>query len=144
MFVEPLFLVLITCSVIIATTKCFKKSNNFYKVNNLAMHVLTIDGATYLLDHGALCSKQNYYSWIDYTILPELIKTGGITTIDTLALYKPSKKLVQIAAQLAQQTNVKTIFVTTKCGCYHQLSQLCKDSSLVVKPIYSKPTNTNF
>lgn len=103
---------------------------------------MQLNDKTFLIDNGALCSKQNFYSWIDYTILPELIKTGGITTIDTLILYKPNKKLTKIVQQFAQQTMLKTILATTKYGCYYDLKEAFKNSSIKIIPIY-QPRSKN-
>ncbi len=131
-------LILISCSIFLFTTRWALQKNCFYKINNLAMYALQLNNKTFLIDNGALCSKQNFHSWIDYTILPELIKTDGITTIDTLILYKPNKKLVKIAQQFAQQTMVKTILVTTKQGCYYSMKEAFKNSPIKIIPIYQK------
>ena len=99
---------------------------------------MRLQNKTYLIDNGALCSKQNFYSWIDYTILPELIKTGGITSIDTLVLYKPNKKLIKVVQQFAQQTMIKTILVTTKYGSFYAMKEAFHGSSVKIIPLYQK------
>lgn len=126
---------LISCTLIIFATKIPKESYTYKKINHLNMAILTIHNKTYLLDNGGLCSKYNFYSWIDYTILPTLIKTAGITTIDTLVLYKPNKKLPQVVEQFTKQTNVQHIFVTKKCDCFNQLKKLYKNSHITIQPI---------
>lgn len=131
-------LILISCCISLFTARWMLQKNCLYKINNSALYVLRIKNKTFLIDNGTLCSKQNFYSWIDYTILPELIKTGGITTIDTLILYKPNKKLVKAVQQFAQQTLVKTIIVTTKQGCYYNMKEAFKNSSIKIIPIYQK------
>ena len=131
-------LFLTSCCLLIFSTRWLLQKNCFYKVNNLSMYVIRINNTTYLIDNGALCSKQNFYSWIDYTIFPELIKSGGITTIDTLVLYKPHKKLIPIIQQFAQQALVKNILVTVKHGCYYEMKEAFKNSSVNIIPIYQK------
>lgn len=88
------------------------------------MIALRIAGKNYIFDYGALCSKQNFYNHIDYTIIPALIKQAGITTIDTLILCKPSNRLAQIAWQFAQQTNTQTILTPEKFSCYKTLKMM--------------------
>ncbi len=131
---RSLLLLCICCASLFFIRWTFQK-NSMYKLNNLKMYAMHIHNKNYLIDYGSLCSKQNFYSFIDYTIFPELIKTAGITTIDTLVLYKPNKKLPQIAQQFAEQAAVKTIFVTTKWGCYFELKKLLQNSSINVVPI---------
>lgn len=129
-------LILTSCCALLFATRWLLQKNCFYKVNNLSMYVLRLNNKIFLIDNGALCSKQNFYSWIDYTILPELVKTDGITTVDTLILYKPNKKLVKTVLQFAQQTMIKTILVTTKQGCYYDMKEAFKNSSINIVPIY--------
>lgn len=131
-------ILLISCCCLILAIKWMSQKNCFFKVKNLPLYVLQLNNKTFLIDNGALCSKQNFYSWIDYTILPALIKTGGITTIDTLVLYKPSKKLIPVVKQFAQQAMIKTILVTTKHGSYYELKEALTDSSIKIVPIYKK------
>lgn len=118
------------------------RKNDFYKVDDLEMYVLRIHNKTFLFDSGALCSKQNFYSWIDYTIIPALIKSGGITTIDTLILCKQSKNLVKIAQQFCQQTLVKHVLVTTEHNCYNDMKAAFKNSSIQVIPMKKKQYRT--
>ena len=66
--------ILTSCCMILFVVRWCNQKNCFYQVNNLPLYVLRINNKTFLIDNGALCSKQNFYSWIDYTILPELIR----------------------------------------------------------------------
>ncbi|HSW75546.1 MAG TPA: hypothetical protein VLG50_00730, partial [Candidatus Saccharimonadales bacterium] len=72
------------------------------------------------------------------TILPELIKSTGITSIDTLVLCKPSKRLAKIAHQFATQTNVLTIMVTTKAKGYKEMLDIFQDSPVNVLPLIAQ------
>lgn len=126
------------CSFILLCSKYATQKNQLYQIDNLPLYVLQANNKTYLIDNGALCKKQNFYSWIDYKILPELIKTAGITTVNTLVLYKPNKRLTKIVPQFAQQTNIKTILVTTQYGCYHELKKTFQNDTITIKPILLK------
>ncbi|MBI2353196.1 hypothetical protein HYV11_03090 [Candidatus Dependentiae bacterium] len=130
-------LILGSCCIMIFFIRWIRNVNGIYPLKNLKMIALKINKKNYLIDHGSLCAKRNFYSFIDYTILPELVKIGAITTIDTLILYKPNKKLAQIAEQFAQQTCVKTILITTKMGCYKELKKRLENSHVKVLPISS-------
>lgn len=112
---------LLGCGGIILATRYSSKNNKYYKIPHLKLALLRVNNKTYLLDYGELSSKQNFYSHIDYTILPALIKTAGVTTIDTLVLYKPSNRILSTAEQIAKQTQINSIFVTTKYDCYNKL-----------------------
>jgi hypothetical protein len=124
--------------LILIGARYYMQKNLYQKVGNLPLCALRINGKVYLIDHGALCSKQNFYSNIDYTILPELIKSTGITSIDTLVLCKPSKRLAKIVHQFAMQTNVQTIMVTTKSKGFKEMSDMFQDSSVNVLPLIPK------
>ena len=118
---------------LISARQCMQK--NFYqKIGDLPLVALHINNKTYLIDYGALCTKQNFYTYIDYTILPMLIKTTGITTIDTLVLCKPSAFLAKAAHQFTLQTNVKTIIVTTKSNCFKEMTKIFQGSDVTIVP----------
>lgn len=117
------------------SARWYTTKNFCQKIDDLPLIALRINQKTYLIDYGALCSKQNFYMNIDYSIIPKLIKLTGITNIDTLVLCKPSKRLAKVAMQFAQQTNVKTIIVTTKHDCYKDLQVRYKDSNTKVLPL---------
>lgn len=113
----------------ITTNNCFKQ------IGSLPLIAVKISNKTYLIDYGALCSKQNFYTNIDYNIIPELIKHTGITNIDTLILCKPSKNLTKAALQFSHQMNVKNIIVTQKQHCYHNLCIACNKENITVLPL---------
>lgn len=108
------------CGLLIANQQS-KKNNDFFQVGKIPMYALRFNKKVYLFDCGALCKKQNFYSNIDYTILPELIKTAGITEVDTLIVCKPSKRLPKVIEQFTQQVNCKTILVTNQQNCFQQI-----------------------
>lgn len=114
------------------------QKNICQQVGSLPLTIMRANGKAYLIDNGALCSKENFYNQIDYVIIPELIKASGITTIDTIVLHKPSKKLARAALQLASQANIKTIIITTKLNCYKEATELCKGSGIEVLPLAAK------
>jgi hypothetical protein len=117
----------------------WKSTHDFYKkIGDLPMIALKANGKNYVIDYGALCSKQNFYSNIDYSIIPELIKQTGITNIDTLILCKPSKRLTKVAMQFCTQTNVQTIIATTKLDCFKTLKVAYKNSNVKILPLSVK------
>ena len=111
------------------------------KIGNKEMTVLHINKKTYLIDYGALCEKQNFYTNIDYSILPSIIKATGITRIDTLVLCKPSASLAKAAYQFAIQTNVKTIIVTTKSNCFKKAKEAFEGTSIEIIPMAKQVKN---
>lgn len=116
-------------------TQYYAQKNNYKKIKDLPLIALQINNKTYLIDYGALCMKQNFYTYIDYTILPMLIKTTGITTVDTLILCKPSSFLAKATHQFALQTNLKTIIVTTKSNCFNQMKTMFQNSNITIIPL---------
>ncbi|MBP6892138.1 hypothetical protein KBB68_01010 [Candidatus Babeliales bacterium] len=112
--------------------------NLYQKIGDLPMIAIRLNHKNYLIDYGALCSKQNFYNNIDYTIIPQLIKCTGMTNIDTLVLCKPSKRLTKIALQFCTQMNVKKIIATTKCDCYKTLYIAYKNSDVQILPLIKK------
>lgn len=130
-------ILLFFCCCMMVMRWCITK-NIYQQVGNLPMIALRANNKNYVVDYGALCGKQNFYTNIDYTIIPELIKHTGITNIDTLVLCKPSKRLAKVALQFAMQMNVKTIIATTKENCFKTLKLAYKNSDVTIVPLLKK------
>lgn len=135
---QKILIILISfCFFMIIVRHCNMK--NMYKnIGNLPMIAIRLNQKNYVIDYGALCSKQNFYNNIDYTIIPGLIKHAGITNIDTLVLCKPSKRLTKVVLQFCKQTNVKKIIATTHSGCYKTLQVGLQSSNITVLPLIKK------
>jgi len=122
----------------------YMQKNICQQVGDLPMVVLRINKKTYVIDYGALCTKQNFYTYIDYTIMPTLIKATGITTINTLVICKPSAFLAKAAHQFAQQTKVETIIVTKKAHCFEHVKKLFEGSNVIILPLTKPPKKSHF
>ncbi len=127
----------VLCSIMMVA-RWYNMKNLYQKINDVPMIAIKLNNKNYLIDYGALCGKQNFYNNIDYTIIPSLIKQTGITTIDTLVLCKPSKRLAKVALQFCKQMNVKKIIATTKCDCYKTLYVAYKNSDVQILPLIKK------
>lgn len=130
--------ILLSLCCLMMLTRLYSMKNLYQKIGDLPMIAIRLNHKNYLIDYGALCSKQNFYSNIDYTIIPQLIKHTGMTNIDTLVLCKPSKRLAKVALQFCAQMNVKKIIATTKCDCYKTLCVAYKNSDVQILPLIKK------
>jgi hypothetical protein len=134
---QAVVILTLLCVAMLGVRLCSSK-NLYQKVKDLPLIAIRLNQKNYLIDYGALCSKQNFYNNIDYTIMPQLIKSTGMTSIDTLVLCKPSKILAKVAVQFCTQTNVKTIIATTKGECFKTLCVAYKNSNVQVLPLNKK------
>ncbi len=64
-----------------------------------------------LIDKGAIGRKMGSYSFVSYTLVPELIKKTGSMTIDYLILTKPGIFLFEGLATLLEKMTIKTIYM---------------------------------
>lgn len=133
-------LIVLTClwlsMIIIRPYYC--KIQGIKQINQLPLWVTQINNKTYLIDNGALCNKKNCYKNLDYTILPELIKSTGHATIDTVLFCKPSNKITQVAQQCAAQLNSSTILVTQKNHSYQKLHDAFLQTPIKILPLDHK------
>lgn len=60
-----------------------------------------------MYDTGALGAKKSYESWIDFTLIPALIKHTGSMTIDTLVTYKTNPRYLQAIKYLHKALTIK-------------------------------------
>ncbi len=116
----------------------FANKTKLQQVSNLPLWTLRIADKTYVIDNGALCTRKNMYTNLDYTILPKLIYHTGFTTIDTIIFNKPSTQIIKIAEQCSKQFNCKNFIVTQKGQCYQKMEQYFKNTTITVRPLFKK------
>jgi hypothetical protein len=69
-----------------------------------------------LIDPGILGRRVSAPSWVFYTLVPELIKTEGITHIDYLILLKSSPMTFNAVAALCQKLSVDHVYLVNWSG----------------------------
>lgn len=114
---------------------------------------------TILIDPGLMGQRISYASWIDYTLLSELIKTTGRTTIETVIALQPGTLAFRALEHLCTKAQVQKIYIVwwdgslTKSGwrAYFNLKRTCEqhgvrllrmgnkkitvDSTLTIEPL---------
>jgi beta-lactamase superfamily II metal-dependent hydrolase len=82
------------------TLSCFKKD----------MELIRQDNQTLLIDQGALCERANPASWVQYHLVPDLIRTTGSMHVDHLLLTRPTIRALEAAAALMQHINIQKLY----------------------------------
>lgn len=72
----------------------------FYAHNQLA-----------LIDPGVIGQKVSAGSWVQYTLLPSIIKTVGRTSIEHVIILQPNKMIFEALEQLSTIANVKKVYI---------------------------------
>lgn len=75
------------------------------------MHVIRYKNHTYCIDNGTFSRKRSAQSWIDYTLLTDLVKYTGQPHIDTFISYKNNKRTYHAAKLLERQAGVQKIYL---------------------------------
>ncbi|MBI2344583.1 hypothetical protein HYV10_00735 [Candidatus Dependentiae bacterium] len=133
------FLFLSLCWLtIILTQHLLTSKNQLKQIGSLPLWTFNAANKTYLIDNGALCTRKNIFTHLDYTILPELIYHTGFTTIDAIIFYKPSTQITKIAEQCITQLNCKTFIVTQKGHCYQNMQKYFLNKNIVILPLFHK------
>jgi hypothetical protein len=63
--------------------------------NTKQVYLVNTDNNTLLIDPGALGTIANPESWIEFTLMPALIKNTGHTTVDKILILQPSQRTFQ-------------------------------------------------
>ncbi len=82
------------------TLSCFKKN----------MELIRQDNQTLLIDQGALCERTNPASWVQYHLVPDLIRATGSMHVDHLLIPRPTIRALEAAAALIQHANVQKLY----------------------------------
>jgi len=64
-----------------------------------------------VIDPGVIGQRISAASWVEYTLVPELIKSSGKTTIDSLILLQPGAMLFDAITTLVSKIKVKEIYL---------------------------------
>lgn len=128
---------LIWCALILVSPY-FRTHGELKKIGTLPLWIAHIQNKTYLIDHGALCNKKNMFTNFDYTILPELVRHTGHSSIDTVVFCKPSNKLCKVAQQCHEQLNCSTIMVTPKAQCFQKLQEQFNNTGINIIALHTK------
>lgn len=64
-----------------------------------------------VIDPGVLGQRISAKSWIEFSLVPQLIKTGGTTSIDTLIVLQPGAMTFQAVGALVTKVKVKTVYL---------------------------------
>ena len=128
---------------IILLQPLFTAKMKLKKVGDLPLWTLNIANKTYLIDHGALCTKKNLFTNLDYTVLPNLIYHTGFANIDTIIFCKPSNKMIKVADQCIQQFNCKNFIVTPRAQCYEQMKKHFANKNVFITSL-DKQTKKHF
>lgn len=136
-FVSVIMLCLIWLAMI-ALRPCFTPHEQLQRVGELPLYVCQIQDTAYLIDYGALCTRKNRHTNFDYTILPQLIKSTGRTTIDTVIFCKPSSKMAKVAQLCHEQLKATTFIVTPSAQCFEHVHEHFKHTSVKVLKLSPK------
>lgn len=86
------------------------KETEFFLVCGKKKVSITVSpNAINVTDNGAFSSKLSSSSWVQYTLLPEIIKQTGRTVIDSVAVKRINTLSLEALSTLCEQTTIKTI-----------------------------------
>jgi len=105
-----------------------KNYNQILKINSKELVIICKDNKVNLIDKGALSKATD--SWIEFTLIPHLIKEFGWTDIETLQIEKLTPKLIKTINSLLKKMTLKSIYVVTANKTYTKtqfLNELIKN-----------------
>lgn len=102
--------ILFMCSIAVLKAAQPASLNTQLHCTKKEMILLHAGGQTMLVDHGALCERANPASWVQYHLVPDLIKTTGSMQINQLILPKPTIRACEAAAALLQHAQIQHLF----------------------------------
>lgn len=110
---QPLYnaCLLLTLSVLLICIGFFRPLNTSFTVpcGRKKIFVDVQNGRVAVNENGALACKRNPEDWILYTLVPEIIKKTGRTTIDTMTVHSAHQNTFDALIALNQRVQVKSI-----------------------------------
>jgi len=84
--------------------------------NNGSLTLICNQSKTMLIDPGYLGSRTASASYVQYTLVPSIIKSAGTLTIDALIILKLTMTTLQAIAAMSQRMTIHTIYVPALKG----------------------------
>lgn len=89
-----------------------------------AVTFITTRATSCIIDPGYLNKNWSDTSWIDYQLLPHIIKYTGTDAVDTLIILRTTKKTVENLAQFIIPTfPIKKLYCCIEANLYNTLSK---------------------
>lgn len=115
--------------------------------NGGQVHVIYSNKKTVIIDPGVIGKRISAASWVEYTLIPEIIKLTGSTTIDHFIMLQPSQMTFEAATTLCSKMIVGTIYLPcwegtlNKSGwrAFFNLKRCASERGCSIKRIGTKP-----
>lgn len=89
---------------------------NSVAFNNDEVPILHYAQKTVVIDSGVIGKRASAVSWVNYTLVPELIKKTGRLIIDHLIVMQPSIRTFEALAALSVKVQIKNIYLPVWSG----------------------------
>jgi len=147
--IGSLFLVLIVSCTYLKLVHAPKKLQTTIACARSSVTLLHANNVTVLIDQGALNGTPSPENWIEYTLLPELNKLIGSTTIDHYMLLHPGQRSLKGARALVETSCVKNLYFPYWKGDatkqllreYGMLKQSALEKQTTIHRVGSKPVS---
>lgn len=84
--------------------------------NNDELPILHYAQKTVVIDTGIMGKRASAVSWVNYTLIPELIQKTGRLTIDHLIVMQPSIRTFEALVALSTKVQINTIYLPVWTG----------------------------
>lgn len=88
-----------------------------------------------VFDYGTINPSYKYRTWWEYTLMPQLTKTTGRTTIDYLVCLKPSRQLLEGLETVHTLSPVKQILLVQSPSLYAEWYPAFKKATQTLKAL---------
>lgn len=106
-----LSLLLVGSSLYIRTIHTKTNTLESLACNNGHVTIINDKNKVLLIDPGVIGQRINAASWVEFTLVPHLISSSGVNTIDDLILLQPGAMLFQAVTTLITKIKVKKIYL---------------------------------
>lgn len=79
--------------------------------NNGTVTIIRSQKQTIVIDPGVIGKRISATSWCEYTLIPEIIKKTGNSSIDHFVCLKPGKVLFDALEKIAQKTKMYNLYI---------------------------------
>ncbi|MFI5332524.1 MAG: hypothetical protein ACHQVS_00310 [Candidatus Babeliales bacterium] len=113
--------------------------------NNGAVHLIQHQGTFTLIDPGYLGKTMGAPSWVQFTLIPQIIQRTGCTVLDHVIVLQPNTMTLKAVESLMIKMPIKNVYIPYWHGSlsssglhtYSAIKKMCRDKNILLTRISS-------
>ncbi len=111
---------LLTCFILLTVYLPKRQGHWHVPCGKYNVDIVRAHKTTYVIDKGYIARVGSPRSWVEYTLIPSLIKNVGTSNIDAYICLEPSTRAFKALRTCCERTHIHTAYISAWSGKAHK------------------------